>query len=75
MKIKSLQKIVELKPDQFVVINDQKNNRTLESESGGWVFEPDYDYAGFNYEEIERILNLSVSAVEFGKYSLRIWAY
>ena len=43
MKIKNLQKVVELKNEQFVRINDQRNMRTIES-AQGWVFEPDYDY-------------------------------
>lgn len=74
MKIKQLQKVVELNNEQFVRIQDTRNNRTIES-SSGWALEPDYDYPGFNYEEIQRILNLTVDSVTFGKYSLVIWAH
>ena len=74
MKIKSLQKVVSVHENQRVIIFDQRNHRTIETVEG-WVLEPSYDYDGYNYEEIERILNLSVSDVEFNGNTLKIWAY
>lgn len=74
MTIKQLQKVMDLNDDQYVRINDQRNHRMIES-SEGWCFDIDYDYDGYNYEEVERILALRVSSCKFTKYSLVIWAY
>jgi len=74
MTIRQLQKVVTVEDHQYVIINDMKNVRTIQSD-GGWVLEPGYDYEGYNYEEIDRILSLSIDEVRFSKNFLRIWAH
>lgn len=73
MKVKQLQNVVEVKDTQYVKINDNRSYRTIIS-CGGWVFEPEYDYPGTNCDEIERLMNLHVDAVEFSEDTLTIWA-
>lgn len=73
MTIKQLQKVLDVKFYQNVRIRDTRNQRTIET-MRGWVLEPDYDYDGYNYEEIERILSLHVDSAEFGGDLLTIWA-
>lgn len=73
MTIKQLQKILDVKFYQNVRIRDTRNQRTIES-NGGWSLEPDYEYSGYNYEEIERILSLRVDSAEFGGDLLTVWA-
>lgn len=74
MKIRQLQRVVDVKDNQHVKINDGRKLITIESDCG-WCFEPDYDYEGFNYDEIERIMNLSVDGIEFNGKVLTIWAH
>ena len=74
MTIRQLQKVFDLNDNQRVRINDGRTVRTIESDYG-WVLEPDYDYDGYNYEEIERIMKLKVEGVKFEKNWLVIWAY
>lgn len=73
MTIKQLQQVLNVKFYQNVRIRDTRNQRTIET-MRGWVLEPDYDYDGYNYEEIERILSLHVDSAEFGGDLLTIWA-
>ncbi|MBR3019991.1 MAG: hypothetical protein IKH57_23435 [Clostridia bacterium] len=73
MKIKQLVKVMGLGADQTVRINDEREHRTIES-VGGWVLEPDYDYSGYNYNEVERIMNLTVTGMAFNGDTLTIWA-
>lgn len=72
MTIGQLQKVMCLKDNQRVRVNDGRKLITIESEQG-WCFEPDYEYEGFNYEEIERILKLKISGIEFRNNWLVIW--
>lgn len=74
MTIKQLQQVFSVKASQRVKIHDRKNSRTIESVYG-WVLEPDYDYEGFNYEEVERILSMHVYGAEFRGEWLIIFAY
>ena len=72
MKIKQLMNVMVLSDDQYVTVNDYRTHKRIDS-VGGWVFEPDYDYHGNNYEEVERILNLTVGSAEFANDRLTIW--
>lgn len=74
MKVKQLMKVAEIKVGQHVKINDGRNYRTIET-SEGWILEPDYDYEGFNYDEIERIKNMTVDGMEFSEDCLTIWVH
>ena len=74
MTIKQLQKVFELENGQYVTINDSRNQRTIESVNG-WCLELSYDYEGFNYEEIDRILSLKVDRCKFSKHRLVIYAH
>ena len=73
MTIRQLQKFFALTDKQRVRINDMRKVLTIESDYG-WVLEPDYDYDGYNYEEVERIMKLKVEEVRFEKNWLTIWA-
>ena len=73
MTIKQLQKVVCVADNQRVKINDCRTWKTIETVTG-WAMEPDYEYEGFNYEEVERILNLKVVSVMFSQDWLYIWA-
>ena len=64
MTVRQLQNVFSVKDSQRVRIHDRKNSRTIETVYG-WVLEPDYDYDGFNYQEVERILSLQVHGAEF----------
>lgn len=74
MTIRQLQKVFDLTDDQHVRIMDAKNLRTIET-AEGWVLEPSYDYEGYNYEEIERILSLRIYGIEFKGKVLTVWAH
>lgn len=74
MTIRQLQKVMDVNDNQYVKIHDTRTQRTIDSIEG-WVFEPDYDYEGFNYDEVERIMNLKITAMEFSNDWLTIWAY
>ena len=74
MTIKQLQNVFSVHVTQRVRIHDRKNSRTIESVYG-WVLEPDYDYVGFNYQEVDRILSLHVHGAEFRGDWLIIYAY
>lgn len=74
MKIKQLQKVLEVNEWQRVMINDMRTLRKIETVEG-WVLEPEYEYCGTNVDEVERILNLNVHAAEFKDDLLIIWAH
>lgn len=74
MTIRQLQKVTELKDGQRVRINDMRKLVTIESDYD-WCFEPDYDYEGYNYDEVERIMRLSVDGLNFDSRWLTIWAH
>ena len=74
MKIGQLAKVIELRENQRVKIRDTRTNKTIESVSG-WVIEPEYEYTGFNHEEVERIMDLKVASAKFEYDWLLIWAY
>jgi hypothetical protein len=74
MTIRQLQRVFNVKDDQRVRVNDGRKLITIESDYG-WCFEPDYEYEGFNYDEIERIMKLSVDGAEFNGKVLTIWAH
>ena len=73
MTIRQLQKVFALTDKQRVRINDLRKARVIESDYA-WVLEPDYDYDGYNYEEVERIMKMKVEEVRFEKNWLTIWA-
>lgn len=73
MTIRQLQNVFDLSDNQRVRINDGGEYLTIESDSG-WVLEPGYDYDGYNYEEVERIMKLKVYCIEFKGDQLIIWA-
>ena len=73
MTIKQLQKVVCMTSNQRVKINDCRTCKTIETVKG-WAMDPNYEYEDFNYEEVERILNLKVIAVMFTQGWLYIWA-
>ena len=74
MTIKQLQNVFSVKDSQRVRIHDRKNSRTIETVCS-WVLEPDYDYEGFNYQEVERIMSMRVHGAEFRGDWLIIYAY
>ena len=73
MKIRQLVNVISLNDNQRVKVHDTRTQRTIESEIG-WVFGLDYEYEGFNYDEVNRILNLKVYAVTISGDWLNIWA-
>lgn len=72
MKLKQLQKVACVSDNQRVKVNDGRNYRTIETDCG-WAFNLDYDYLGFNYEEVDRILNMTVDSFEFSQDLLTVW--
>ena len=75
MKIKQLKKLIDVKDNQIVRINDDRNNKVFETFMS-WDFEPyASEYEGYCKEEIDAVLSLTVSSIEFSKYVLEIWAY
>ena len=74
MTIRQLQKVLDLTDNQRVRINDGRKLITIESDCG-WCLEPDYDYEGYNYDEIERIMKLKISGMKFEKNWLIIWTF
>ena len=74
MTIKQLQNVLNLKDNQYVRVHDHRTQRTIDSVEG-WCFEPDYEYDGFNYDEIKRILSLRVVSAEIKGDWLHIHAH
>ena len=74
MTIRQLQQVFSVKASQRVKIHDRKNSRTIET-LYGWVLEPNYDYEGFNYQEVERIMSMQVHGAEFRGDCLIIYAH
>ena len=73
MKIRQLVNVISLNDNQRVKVHDTRTQRTIESASG-WAWDLDYEYEGFNYDEVSRILELKVYAVTISGDWLNIWA-